>query len=365
MPYEINFIHDAKKQGKGVAGIYCEYTPRELFLAAGAYPVCLCGTNRTTIPPAEAVLPANLCPLIKSSFGYIITNKCPFFSDADVIVAETTCDGKKKMYELISDKKPIHVLELTQKVEEKEAWDHWLVEVRKLKERLEEVYKTEITDEKLSAAIKQMNNERKLLREAFELGMEDPPIVTGLELSEVRYRVAGMPDHMKMLEKFIGEIRTRKERAEFAAPKGTPRILLTGVPTGQGTTKMIEIIEECGAVVAVQESCSGWKPLDELTAENGNPLEAIARKHFNLPCSCMTPNSGRPEMIRKLVKNFRIDAVVDLVWQACHTYNVEAFLIEKFVREELGLQYLKVETDYSDSDREQIKVRLQTLIEMI
>jgi benzoyl-CoA reductase/2-hydroxyglutaryl-CoA dehydratase subunit BcrC/BadD/HgdB len=365
MSYEIDFVQKAKKSGKGVAGIYCEYTPRELFLAADAYPVCLCGTNSRMIPPAETVLPANLCPLIKSSFGYIITNNCQFFSEADVVVAETTCDGKKKMYEIIGDRKPMHILELTQKVEEEKAFDHWLHEVRGLKKRLEEIYNREITDDDLRGAIKLMNRERTLMREALELGAEDPPIVTGLELSVVRYRVAGMPSHEKMLEKFIAETRARKERGEFVAPKGAPRILLTGVPTGHGTTKVTEIIEECGAVVVVQEACSGWKPVDRLTDEEGDPLEAIARKHFELPCSCMTPNTGRPEMIKRLVEKFRADAVVDLIWMACHTYNVEAFLIEKFVREELGLPYLKIETDYSDSDHEQLKVRIQTLVEML
>ena len=133
-----------------------------------------------------------------------------------------------------------------------------------------------------------------------------------------------------------------------------------------GTLKVIEIIEECGGVVAVQETCSGWKPLDTLTQEGtDNPLEAIARKHFGIPCSCMTPNLGRLELIDRLAEEFRIDAVVDLVWHACLTYSVESWQVEKHVREKLGMSYLKVETDYSESDRERLSVRIQTLLEMI
>jgi benzoyl-CoA reductase/2-hydroxyglutaryl-CoA dehydratase subunit BcrC/BadD/HgdB len=365
MSREVDAVRAAKRAGRGVVGIYCEFTPRELILAAGAVPVCLCGASNRTIPPAETVLPANLCPLIKSSFGYILTNRCPFYLVTDLIVAETTCDGKKKMYELIAEKKPVHVLELTQKIDEREAWVHWRSEVVKLKERLEQAFGRVITDEDLRAAIRAMNRERGLLREALALGREDPPVVSGRQLADLRYRVAGEPGHLRMLEAFVAEARLRKKRGRFAAAKGAPRILLTGCPTAQGTTKVIEVIEECGAVVVVQETCSGWKPLDLQVEETGDPLEEIARKYFRLPCSCMTPNRGRTELIGRLAAEFRVGAVIDLIWTACHTYNVESYLIDRFVREKLGLSYLKVETDYADADRERLKVRIQTLVEML
>ena len=102
-------------------GILCEYTPRELIMAAGGVPVCLCGGSRETIPAAETQLPANLCPLIKSTFGYHLEKRNPFLEMADLIVGETTCDGKKKMYELMSETRPVYVLELPHKVDDEDA----------------------------------------------------------------------------------------------------------------------------------------------------------------------------------------------------------------------------------------------------
>jgi benzoyl-CoA reductase/2-hydroxyglutaryl-CoA dehydratase subunit BcrC/BadD/HgdB len=363
MSEEVDLIRAKKRQGIGVAGIYCEFTPREVILAAGALPVCLCGASRRTIPAAETVLPSNLCPLIKSSFGYILTSRCPFFVVSDIVIAETTCDGKKKMYELIADRKPQHILELTQKVEEEEAFNHWMTEVDKLKTALEVKFGREITDGDLERAIAVMNTERCMLRKAMELGRRKPSIVSGLELAHLRYRISGLPEHLGMLEKFVQAVEARREPV---FPAGTPRVMLTGCPMSSGTFKVIEILEKCGGVVVVQETCSGWKPLDTLTEEDtGNPLEAIARKHFAIPCSCMTPNSGRMELIGRLAREFRVDAVVDLVWHACLTYSVESWQVEKYVREDLGLSYLKVDTDYSESDRERLSVRIQTMLEMI
>ena len=111
-----NVLHlqEAKAAGKKVVGQYCIYSPLELVIAAGAIPVSLCGTKNDSIPPAEAVLPRSLCPLIKSSFGFALQDSCPYLAASDLVIADTTCDGKKKMYELLQQYKPLMLLQLPQ-----------------------------------------------------------------------------------------------------------------------------------------------------------------------------------------------------------------------------------------------------------
>ncbi|MCY2925057.1 MAG: 2-hydroxyacyl-CoA dehydratase family protein, partial [Planctomycetota bacterium] len=147
----------AKAAGKPVVAAMCEFTPWELILAAGAVPVCMCGGSAGTIPAAEEILPANLCPLIKSTFGYHVTRSNPFLEMADLIVAETTCDGKKKMYELMGQTRPMHVLELPQKQDDADSFRHWLGEVGRLKEQLERRFKVDITPGRLREAVGVMN----------------------------------------------------------------------------------------------------------------------------------------------------------------------------------------------------------------
>ena len=93
-------------------GTFCTYFPQELAIAMGAITVSLCSTSDETIPDAEKDLPRNLCPLIKSSYGFAKTDKCPYFYFSDLIVGETTCDGKKKMYEYLGQFKNVHVMNL-------------------------------------------------------------------------------------------------------------------------------------------------------------------------------------------------------------------------------------------------------------
>ena len=140
----------AKKSGRPLVGILCEYTPRELIMAAGGVPVCLCGGSAKTIPAAEQQLPANLCPLIKSTFGYHVLRSNPFLEMADLVVGETTCDGKKKMYELMSETRPMYVLELPHKAADHDAFDYWVRELEEFRVFLSRRFATDVSDEKIA-----------------------------------------------------------------------------------------------------------------------------------------------------------------------------------------------------------------------
>ena len=118
-------VKDYKQAGNRLVGFLCSYTPLEIIDAAGAASVALCGTSDEVIPEAEKVLPANLCPLIKSTYGFAYSQKCPFTYFSDMIIGETTCDGKKKMYELLNELKRTHILHLPQgrdRAYEREGW---------------------------------------------------------------------------------------------------------------------------------------------------------------------------------------------------------------------------------------------------
>ena len=144
-------VKEIKDAGTPVVGAYCTYAPQELVMAAGAVPIALCSMSNETTADAEQDLPANLCPLIKSSYGFAKTDKCPYFHFSDIVVGETTCDGKKKMYELMSDFKKVFVMNLPNSQDE-EGRKLWRSEVRRYKEYLEKELGVEITDDQIREA---------------------------------------------------------------------------------------------------------------------------------------------------------------------------------------------------------------------
>ena len=355
----LEYAQAARDQGRPVIGILCEFTPRELLMAAGAVPVCLCGGSAEMIAPAEEQLPANLCPLIKSTYGYHLTKENSFLEMADLVVAETTCDGKKKMYELMAKSRPMYVLQLPQRCDEGQALSQWAAQLHDLKTFLEDRYRVSITVARLREAIATMNRYRRLRRELADLLVADAPPLSGGELLAAQSLIWAMPDDMAVYERAIGELASLP-RPDLA---GRTRVLLTGVPVVHGAGKVVDIIESVGGLVVCMENCTGLKPvLEDVDESNPDPVEALAAKYLNIPCSVMTPNDGRFDSLRRLVARYRPQCIIDLSWQACLTYDVESLRVKELAQE-LHLPFLRISTDYSPSDAARIGLRVEALLE--
>lgn len=358
---------EIKDRGEKMVGIYCTYTPKEVIYAAGAYPVSLCATNDETIPAAEKHLPKNLCPLIKASYGFAITDKCPYMYFSDLVVGETTCDGKKKMYELLGEIKDTHIMNLPHTKNDL-ALEFWKKEIEILIKKLEEKFGVEITEEKLRESIKLCNEERKILKEFYSLGKLVPPPITGYDIYKVLDGANFTFDKKEQNEKVKSMIKELKEtyrKNECKISKTAPRILVTGCPIGGVYEKIVKPLEELGAVVVAFENCSGVKNLEELVREDIDPIDALAQKYLNIPCSIMSPNKGREELLDELIEEYKVDGVVEIVLQSCHTYAVETHKIRRLVSKNKELPYIALETDYSKSDFGQIKIRMEAFLELI
>ncbi|NLN86777.1 MAG: 2-hydroxyacyl-CoA dehydratase [Syntrophomonadaceae bacterium] len=363
---EVNLmrIKEAKDQGGKVVGIYCTFCPQELILAAGAIPVGLCGMSETPIAAAEETLPRNLCPLIKSSYGFAATETCPFFFFSDLIVGETTCDGKKKMFELMEDLKPVHVMQLPHLNNSQASLELWVGEVRRLKDRLEEELQVNISDQDIWEAIEVINQEKRAIKAMFDLNRADPPLLSGMEILTAAWSRSFSSDKGEMINNLNGLVEEVAHKPKNGRAKA-PRVLLTGCPVGLGTEKVVRLTEELGAYVVAMENCSGYKTLELQTDTEGtDPIVALAEKYLSIPCSCMSPNPARLELLESMIEDFRADAVIDLTWQACHTYNIEAYEVGKLVKSK-ELPYLHLESDYSNSDLESLKVRIEAMLEMV
>jgi benzoyl-CoA reductase/2-hydroxyglutaryl-CoA dehydratase subunit BcrC/BadD/HgdB len=166
------------------------------------------------------------------------------------------------------------------------------------------------------------------------------------------------------MHEFVEEYQKRIVKGNGRFNMKTPRVLLTGVPVGLGSDKVVKLMEKAGGNVVCFETCGGYRSVSTVD-EGKEPLQAIAEKYLTTPCSVMSPNPGRYKLLGELIEGFSVDGVVDLTWQACHTYNLESYSIGKFVKERYGLPFLHLETDYTESDTEQLRVRIEAFLEMM
>ncbi|MGA2933876.1 MAG: double-cubane-cluster-containing anaerobic reductase [Methanomicrobiales archaeon] len=367
--YELRIAQLKEERGKGIkiVGTFCLYVPDEIIFAAGADRIVLCGGKADTISVAEQSLPRNICPLIKSSFGAVVDAycggnlACSHVPLVDVVVAEATCDGKKKMYEILPDYLPTYVLDLPQKPGSPEALDYFLSELRKFGKFMERLTGNVVSNDALKREIGSANETRRLLHRLFELRRRDPPPIRGSEVLRVMQKQFFLsPDQFRQ-----GVSRLCDEMKHATPDTRTgPRIMISGCPMAAGNTKVADIIEQKGGVIVVEESCTGTRSFWDLVDEDADPWKALAERYLEIPCACMTPNDQRVARIVDLAKQYDVRGVVYYTLQFCHAYNIERLRVQKALKKE-KIPLLAIESDYGDSDLEQIGIRVDAFMEMI
>jgi benzoyl-CoA reductase/2-hydroxyglutaryl-CoA dehydratase subunit BcrC/BadD/HgdB len=364
----LQYIQEQKAKGHPIVGIYCGYAPIELIQAMGLVPAVLCAFAEAPIASAETVLPANLCPLIKSSYGFILEGTCPFFALAEAVIAETTCDGKKKMFELAAEIKPMHVMDLPQLPDEAEALANWTSMIRKLQKFLEGTFKRTATDQDIETAIQQTNHKNRMMREFYEFAAMHPPVINWQEMYDVGFLAlpARLGDVLPTLEAVLEKLRKRVTEGLHYGTENSPRVLVSGCPVGGDALKIFKIIEASGGLVVAPDACTGIKSfMGEIEENTADPVAAIAKRYLEIPCACMTPNDRRLTALSQMIEHFKPDAVVDFVLTACHSYNVESYKVGRHVTEQHQLPYLKIESNYSSNDEGQIRTKIEALLEMV
>ena len=360
--------HDIKQRGGLIAGIFCTFTPEEIPEAAGIYTVSLCGMSEETIVDAEAHLPKNLCPLVKSSYGFAISQKCPYTYFADIIIGETTCDGKKKMYELLGKIKDTYILHLPQGTDHAYALPMWTEELRGLIAYLERRFDVKITDENLRIASQKRNDWRRAKLELMQMQRLVPPPMRGRDLYSVT-EGSHFGFDISVTTQAILEL-TRSIREDYEAGKrviapDAKRILITGCPIGGVIDKTVGVIENNGGVVVCFENCGGIKPVCSMVdTEAEDIVQAIAARYLEIGCAVMMPNTRRLNHLEELIREYKVDGVIEIVLQACHPYSIEREQVKQLCRKN-GTPYMALETDYSRSDVGQLTTRICAFLEML
>ena len=359
-------VKECKDQHIPVIGAYCSYFPRELATAMGAVPVGLCSSSEETVQIAESILPKNVCPLIKSSYGFAVSDRCPYYHFSDLVVGETTCDGKKKMYEMMAEFKDVFIMELPN-IQSEKGLRLWREEIIRLKDYMEEKFQVVISDEDVRRAIRQENRRRKALKRLYEVMKLEPVPIKGGDLLNVLYGSKYRLDTDQVAEDInLLTDRILEEYNPAPGKKRRPRILITGCPIGGDSVKIVKAIEDNGGVVVAFENCTGAKVIDKFVDEEDPDIYgAIARKYFYIGCAFMTPNDNRIELLGRMIDEFRADGVVEMILSGCHSVHMESISVRNFVSEEKHIPYIDVVTDYSQGDIGQLNTRMSAFIEML
>ncbi|TXT63835.1 MAG: putative enzyme [Promethearchaeota archaeon] len=367
----ISELKEAKDQGKKIVGTFCLYVPDEILFALDCIGIGLCGGTNFSNYASDELLPANTCALIKSALGFGIGNICPYFAMADLLIGETTCDGKKKAWEVLEKYKPMYVMETPQCKTREQARELFIAELKALIIRLEELTNKKLTAEKLKASMEKIAKKHELMAKVYELRKNDPVPISGkdaLLMSQVAFY--DDPDReIQMISKLVDELEQRVKEGVGVAKKGSKRIIVSGTPMAVPNWKIHHLVEREDVVIVGEETCTGTRyfqsRFDKIEGNTIDKLvEIIADRYLGINCACFTPNDARLEDIKQLVKTYNADGVILYTLSFCQPYEFEAINYRKELKE-LGIPVINITTDYSSEDNSQLKTRIDAFLEML
>jgi benzoyl-CoA reductase/2-hydroxyglutaryl-CoA dehydratase subunit BcrC/BadD/HgdB len=235
---------------------------------------------------------------------------------------------------------------------------------------VEETTGNTVTPERMAQSIKLVNNKRKALARLYATRKHKPTPISGKDALLIS-QIAFYDDPARFtaqVNNLCDELEKRIAEGTGVFPKDAQRIMITGTPMAIPNWKLHHIIESCGVPVVVEETCTGVRYFENLVDETPNDLsgqiDALAQRSLKLNCACFTPNTGRIDDILRLVKEYKVDGVIDCSLQFCNLYATESYLVLQELKK-AGIPVMHIDTDYSEQDSEQIRTRVQAFLEMM
>ena len=360
-----------REKGRKTIGTYCLFVPEEIIYAAGGQPVRLCSGTYDSVEIGEDYLPDSACPMIKSEVGLTTLPILSFYQDCDLVVVPASCDWKTKMAAIIEEHTPVMMMDMSRVKEAEASRALWLNQVVEFKSRVEKVTGTKVTRRRLRGAINLIQKAQVQFDRFHEIRKSKHPVIHGRDALEAlnAYFYGHVESWTAAMSLLNDELEKRVQNQESVAKPAAPRIMITGSPMVFPNWKIPTIIEEMGGVMVADEFCTSNRYLhDKVAVDEGmmsDMVHAIADRYM-LPSSCpiFSTSIDRKDRLLQLIDDYQVEGVIYHILKGCHPYDVETNITEKIMKEK-GVPMLKIETDYSPQDVEQLRTRIEAFMETL
>ena len=264
---------EANPDGK-VLGHFQVYFPEEIAHAAGMLPLKMMGFDTTVqLREADAHIAAFVCSILRTSLEQALSGRLDFLS---MYVTQPICDAARHLNGVWARQFPelnCQILYLPQNAASSHAPEYLRAEYRRIAGIIEDITGNAITDDSLRASIELFNENRRLLRELYQIRRETPWQV-GLTDSYLLMAAAGaMPRerHNELLGRALSLIHARERN-----PQDKLRIVFEGGYCEQPPIEMLSMLQDVAYVVD-DDFMIGLRWLLEDVPTSGDPVSEPGR----------------------------------------------------------------------------------------
>ncbi len=360
---------DLKRDDNEYIGSYCVMVPDEIIYAFGYRPLRLCAGHSVAALIGDEIVPRDACPVVKATTGFHAMRVMPIYQQCKMAVLPMTCDGKRKSAALLSQYIPIIPLPVAMDKSE----DGFTQTVQNMQALIKSITLStgrKLSNKKLIDACKSINAAQKEAYKLYALLSSDNPPVSGSQvMAVINSYCYDMPQSWAQHVKALNVELSHKAK-NMSQPKRTkPRIFIAGSPVTFPNYKLPFLLESLGAQIVGDETCMAGRLLYDLVVPDDYSTDGIVRAltaRYISACTCpvFEQTEDRLYSLSEKIRQTKAEGIIYHVLRGCTPYDFELPLVEQLAKK-MDIPILRVETDFSAEDAEQVKIRLEAFAEMI
>ena len=348
-----------EKSGGKVVGYFCTYAPEEIMYAAGVLPVRILGSHE----PQDVTEPhifAMFCPFCRDCLAQGLKGRYDYL---DGLMIAQSCLHIRQAYTSWNMHIPMdwsYYLPMPNKVQSARSLPYLRGELEKFKKSMEEWTGNKITDDDLWNGVELMNENRRLMRQVYEMRKGQNPPITGLDsmYMVVSSQMTHKQEHSRITKDVIDELK----RKENGRKTGT-RLMIIG--SEDDDSKFIDMCESVGATFVIDDHCTGSRYFWNEVEPDDDVLTAIARRYIQRP-PCPSKDweeRNRIPHILKLAADWNAKGAILIQQKFCDPHELDTPAIRKAL-EAKGIKTLFLELEVTVPIG-QFRTRVEALLEMI
>ncbi len=354
---------------KTYIGSYCVMVPDEIIYALGYLPLRLCAGHQIPAYIGEEIVPRDACPVVKASVGFHAMKVLPIYNQCIMAIMPMTCEGKRKSAEVLSQFLPIIPVPIIM-TKNSNSFEKTVKTLQALVKTLEYQTGKKLSNKALKDACFEINAAQKYAYLLQEKLYAANPQIKG---SEVMFAMNSFcytrPKIWAEATRNLLQTIEEKEKNPKIPKRSKPRIFIAGSPISFPNYKIPLLIEELGAQIVGDESCLSGRLMYDPVVPNDYSTVSILRAltaRYVAACTCPVFDDLEDRLcsLKTKMECSKAEGIIYHVLRGCVPFDFELAAMEAFSEKE-NIPLLRVETDFSSEDVEQVKIRFEAFIEML
>ena len=357
--------------GGKVVGILAMQFPQEIAHAAGAFPLLL-QEDYELITQGHGLIYPFYCGYVRSLANQVALGQLDFI-DEFVVGYGASCVQGIAIGDIIREVKGksafIDGTQITSFTRDACSFDDAVTAFESMKKCVEEVTGNQVTDQALQDSIELFNEDKKLMRDVYDIRREGNYVLTSVQLMHMvqSSMIMDKSEHVELMKQLVALV---KDADEVDKSQDYVKVFASGHLCQAPKVDILGLIEESGAVIADDDFYHGYRYIaQDISTEESSGIANLARAYCDkdqvVPCPTRINHEADWHLwLVDAVKKSNSKGLIILQAKFCEPHMFYYPEIKEAL-DEAGIPHLVLQTEHEVVSLEAMRTRIETFVEMI